>query len=74
MARAPGRFRMTHVLLCLAGIALLRLWPGAGGIALFAVYVLPGNVPFILIRRYNRPRLQKLLRISEKRKGKESTP
>ena len=65
---------LTHALLCFAGLALLRLWPGAGGIVLITLYVLLGNVPFILIQRYNRPRLQKLLRISEKRKGKESTP
>lgn len=65
---------LTHILLCFAGLALLRLWPVAGGIVLFILYALLGNIPFILIQRYNRPRLQKLLRISEKRKGKESTP
>ena len=58
---------LTHVLLCLAGLALLRLWPGAGGIVLLALYVLLGNIPFILIQRYNRPRLQKLLRAAERR-------
>lgn len=53
---------LTHVLLCAAGLALLWLWPGAGGEILYAVYVLAGNVPFILIQRYNRPRLLRLLR------------
>ena len=58
---------LTHALLCFAGLALLRLWPGAGGIVLIALYVLLGNIPFILIQRYNRPRLQKLLRAAERR-------
>ena len=58
---------LTHVLLCLAGIALLWVWPGAGGLILFVVYFLLGNVPFILIQRYNRPRLQKLFHAAEKR-------
>lgn len=58
---------LTHFLLCIAGLALLRLWPGTGGIVLFALYVLLGNIPFILIQRYNRPRLQKLLRAAERR-------
>ena len=58
---------LTHLVLCLAGIALLRLWEGMGGIVLFALYVLLGNIPFILIQRYNRPRLQKLLRAAERR-------
>ena len=58
---------LTHALLCIAGLALLWLWPGTGGIVLFALYVLLGNIPFILIQRYNRPRLQKLLRAAERR-------
>lgn len=58
---------LTHVLLCLAGFAVLRLWPGVGGLFFFALYLLLGNVPFILIQRYNRPRLQKLLRAAERR-------
>ena len=62
---------LTHVLLCFAGIALLRLWKGAGGIVLFTVYMLLGNVPFILIQRYNRPRLQKLLRTAKRREGRD---
>lgn len=50
---------LTHALLCLTGLYCLRLWPGAGGavIALLNVFV---NLPFILIQRYNRPRLMKL--------------
>ena len=58
---------LTHVLLCFAGIALFWLWPGAGGIILYVFYVLAGNIPFILIQRYNRPRLLRLLKLNRRR-------
>ena len=61
---------LTHSLLCLAGIALLRIWTGTGGVVLFLVYVLFGNLPFILIQRYNRPRLLRLLQAAERRERK----
>lgn len=60
----------THLLLCIAGAALLWIWPGAGGAVMFAVYALLGNFPFILIQRYNRPRLRKLLNNMERRAGR----
>ncbi|MCI2058355.1 MAG: glycosyl-4,4'-diaponeurosporenoate acyltransferase [Oscillibacter sp.] len=46
----------THVLLIPAGLVCLFQWPGAGGTVLFLLWSL-GNLPFILIQRYNRPRL-----------------
>ena len=52
---------LTHGLLCIAGLFLLKIWPGAGGIFLTVIYIVFGNLPFLLIQRYNRPRLQKLL-------------
>lgn len=60
----------THALLCLAGLYMLRLWPGVGGAALTAVYLLLGNLPFIIIQRYNRPRLQRLYALQQRRKTK----
>ena len=51
----------THGWLSLAGLACVWLWPGPGGVVLTLVYILLGNLPFILIQRYNRPRLVKLL-------------
>lgn len=51
-----------HVLLCVAGLGAVWLWPGAGGWIMWLVYCLVGNLPFILIQRYNRPRLVRLLR------------
>lgn len=63
-----------HWLLCLSGLYLLRLWPGAGGIVMTVLYILLGNLPFILVQRYNRPRLlrlyQRLQRKREKKEGK----
>ena len=50
-----------HVLLSLAGLYLPFLWPGGGGFGLFMLYFLLGNLPFILIQRFNRPKLRMLL-------------
>ena len=51
---------LIHALLCLSGLYCLKLWPGAGGIIAAIVYILLFNLPFILIQRYNRPRLIRL--------------
>ena len=61
---------LTHVLLCLTGLMLLWIWPGTGGVILYLIYALFGNLPFILIQRYNRPRLLRLLQTAERREGK----
>ena len=45
--------------------------PGMWGALWTAVYILLGNVAYIMIQRYNRPRLQKLLAMQEKRKARE---
>ena len=75
----PGLYRMaqetcvaelTHVLLCLTGLMLVWIWPGTGGVVLFLVYTLFGNLPFILIQRYNRPRLLRLLQAAERKERK----
>lgn len=51
---------LTHALLCLAGLYCIALWPGAGGAVIAVLNVFLFNMPFILIQRYNRPRLMKL--------------
>ena len=53
---------LTHFLLCFTGLAVFRLWPGAGGLVVWLIYCLLGNLPFIIIQRYNRPRFLRLLR------------
>lgn len=58
---------LTHLLLCAAGILLFWIWPGAGGCIMFALDIVFGNLPFILIQRYNRPRLLRYMRLTEAR-------
>ena len=61
-----------HTASSLLGLLCLRLWPGWGGAIVWAVWFLLGNLPFILIQRYNRPRLlrlRSLLQRREQRKG-----
>ena len=62
---------MIHFLLSLSGLACLVIWPGAGGIILTTVYILLGNLPFIIIQRYNRPRLQKLLAMQRRKRERK---
>ena len=65
---------MIHSLLSLTGLACLAIWPGAGGIILTLVYILLGNLPFIMIQRYNRPRLQKLLAMQRRKNERKFEP
>lgn len=51
----------THGLLCIMGLGCPLIWKSIGGWILFALYLL-GNIPFILIQRYNRPKLVRLLK------------
>lgn len=51
-----------HGMLCLCALYCLKLWRGLGGILLSGLYIVLGNVPYILIQRYNRPRLVRLLK------------
>ena len=51
---------LTHIFLCLTGLYCIRLWPGTGGIVLAVLNIVLFNLPFILIQRYNRPRLARL--------------
>ena len=61
---------VVHNLLNLAGLRLLGLWRGTGGVIVYLIYVLFGNLPFILVQRYNRPRLKVLLSRLELKEGR----
>ncbi len=50
-----------HGLLCLLGFGCVLLWKGLWGWAVSVLYFV-GNVPFIIIQRYNRPKLTRILR------------
>ncbi len=60
---------LIHSLLIVAGLRLLRIWPGIGGWIVYLIYVLLGNLPFIMIQRYNRPRLVHLVEKTKEREG-----
>lgn len=47
---------LTHALLCVFGFGCAFIWQGVGGILASVAYCI-GNIPFIMIQRYNRPRL-----------------
>ncbi len=47
---------LTHFVLCLTGLYCMKLWRGMGGFILSILNLL-GNAVFIIIQRYNRPRL-----------------
>ena len=61
---------LIHMILCLTGLYCIILWPGAGGISLAVLNVLLFNLPFVLIQRYNRPRLVRLYKRQIERRCK----
>ena len=66
-----------HTASSLLGLICLWLWPGWGGVVLWLIWFLLANLPFILIQRYNRPRLMRLrdlLQRREQRKGNHEHP
>ncbi len=51
----------THWLLCIAGFGCVLVWDGLGGWLVSLLYVLVANLPYIIIQRYNRPKLVRIL-------------
>ena len=51
---------LVHFLHSLSGLACLDIWPGIGGVVVFIANIMLCNLPFIIIQRYNRPRLLRL--------------
>ena len=63
-----------HMALAVLGFAALAFWHSVPAVLLTVLYSL-GNLPFVMIQRYNRPRLMRLKRKMETRKEKaECTP
>ena len=73
MIRETCTAELVHGLLNVAGLRLLRIWQGLGGMSIFLLYVLLGNLPFILVQRYNRPRLKRLQRHLELKENDQNT-
>ncbi len=51
---------LTHKLLCIAGLYCIKLYPGWRGFLIAFLYSVVFNLPFVLIQRYNRPRLMRV--------------
>lgn len=63
-----------HITVSIVGLRCLWIWPGVGGITVTALHIVLLNLPFILIQRYNRPRLIRLQKkLLAKKKKKEGT-
>jgi len=62
---------LIHGLLALAGFYCLILWPGAGGLVVSVLNML-GNLVFVVIQRYNRPRFIKLQKTCDLLKRKRT--
>lgn len=63
---------LVHLLLAVFGFYCLRIWPGPGGLCLSLLFCI-GNIPFIMIQRYNRPRLIRLAKWSAARGQSQET-
>lgn len=61
-----------HGILNLTGLGCFLIWDSAWCILLYGLYVLLGNLPYMIIQRYTRPRLVRLLHRYES-KQKEGT-
>lgn len=68
MIQETCKAELTHRAMCWVGLPVLWFLPGAGGVIVYALYVVFFNLPYILIQRYNRPRL---IRLYEKQSKKE---
>ena len=63
-----------HIAVSLLGLPCLWIWPGVGGVTVTAIFILLLNLPYILIQRYNRPRLIRLRqKLSARKKQKEGS-
>lgn len=62
----------THWVLALLGFSCVFIWPGIGGVIVSLIYLFMGHLPYILIQRYNRPRLVKVLNKMQEKKKKSS--
>lgn len=68
MIRETCVAEVIHISVSIAGLRCLWMWPGVGGAAVTAIHIVLLNLPYILIQRYNRPRLIRLQKNLEKKK------
>lgn len=60
MIRETCAAEATHAFLMVAGLGVIVIWPCIWGVLLYLVYAVFGNLVFLMIQRYNRPRLVRL--------------
>ena len=58
----------SHFVAGILGFGCSFIWRSSGGKILSFLYFI-GNLPFVIIQRYNRPRLKRTLEMLEKRKA-----
>lgn len=68
MVRETCIAELVHWCLFLLGFFIPVIAPCPAGYILFAAYTLFANLPFILIQRYNRPRLKRLMKREKAKK------
>ena len=74
MIRETCVAEVVHITVSIAGLRCLWMWPGVGGVTVTAIHIILLNLPFILIQRYNRPRLIRLQKkLQTRKKKKEGT-
>lgn len=52
---------LVHGILCVLGFGCVLIWKGVCGWVVSIVYLL-ANIPYIIIQRYNRPKLMRILK------------
>jgi glycosyl-4,4'-diaponeurosporenoate acyltransferase len=57
-----------HVFLCIGSIGCLFIWRGPGGVIMALLFFL-GNIPFIMVQRYNRARYIKTQESMDKKRS-----
>ena len=59
-----------HTVLCIVFLYVAKFWESGTWFFLWCIYTV-GNLPFIIIQRYNRPKLVRILKRLEMRNNKE---
>ena len=62
---------LSHYVLFILSFGIYQIWKGKIGIILLIIYNIVGNIPYVMIQRYNRPhfvRVRDKLKIREERK------
>ncbi len=60
MVRETCIAELSHSVLAVMGFACMSIWEGAGGFIISVLYMI-GNIPFIMVQRYNRFRYEKTI-------------